>query len=186
MAADTRTAISSTDGRYVHKRFGQKSRLGLLVTSALLLWIGIASSASAQVYFGTAQILDFEMIRGQPNWVQPTLDRIAGAVWAFFPQEQVFGHDQPDTRRDLFPVSGPYQVETDKISFEGHTFSTIGMTGSAYAYVVGEIQEVNGRLILTQFVATGMANGAVVNGQDFLNASDKLYRVSVALGQIQQ
>jgi hypothetical protein len=79
-----------------------------------------------------------------------------------------FGHDQPDTRRDLFPLWGRCQGRGNTMVFEAGSSSTTGSTGSAYAYVVGEMRRMNGQLVLTANVATGSAMGAVVNGQKFL------------------
>ena len=167
------------------RKVGKPLQLGLVTALAVFALLSFSPTAFAQV-FGVPPggVLEVQIIRGNPAWQASTAQRIQGSAWGFFPNG-VFGHDEPDTRRDLFPIWGRYEGQGNTVSFEAVRTSTIGGTGSAYAYVTGTVQTVNGQLVLTAYIATGMGNGAVVNGQQFLNNAEKLYRTSVVLQRIQ-
>jgi hypothetical protein len=152
----------------------------LSVISFFALGAGSSALADAPGTYTTKQIVKFQQMQGQPQWVSNIQRRIRGATWTFYPGGR-FKYSPADSRDDLFPLEGRYTCAAHSCRFQAEASSRTGGTGSASVSIEGTL-DVSGREPrLEMYQINSMGNAAVINGTNFSQANGSSYRFTVVL-----
>jgi len=130
--------------------------------------------AEAQTVYRTRQIVNLQVVQGQPQWGQRAAQRLAGAVWQFNP-DGTFIFAPPDSRDDLYPLRGNFQNRGNIITFQGGSRAGNSVSSNA-AQVTGQIDYSTGQPVMTLEWANGTVMGAVVNDIRFGASNLSHYR----------
>jgi hypothetical protein len=137
------------------------------------------STSSAQSALRTTKILAVRVISGNPS--QDTLNRFAGAQWAFF-KDGTFVFAPSNARTDLFPLRGTYRTNGNTVTMSAKAQTRIGGTGQASTSLDCTLSRSGTQAVVECLWASGMGNAAVVNNIRFANASLNTIAVRATLG----
>lgn len=135
---------------------------------------------SFPLIFSIDEITEFEQVKGQSQWISSVKSRIEGATWRFN-ANGTFAYSPPDSRDDLFPLSGNYTLNGKSLNFDAYKTVTYGSTGSATAQVMGSVNLGSAQPILQMDIISTMGNSAKVNNIKFASDSASAYRVKAIL-----
>jgi hypothetical protein len=154
----------------------------IIISLATITSISYAAVAQAQSIFQTQQILSLDVLRGQPQWRQNAIQRLAGAGWQFNPNG-TFIFAPANSRTDLYPLRGTFQQQGNVATFQASGSANSG-TSANQAQVSGRIDFSSGQPVMIIDWATGSINAAVVNGTSFGNSPSSYYRSQLILRQV--
>ncbi len=132
--------------------------------------------------FSTDEILEFEQLQGQPQWIPELKERINGATWKFY-DNGTFVYSPSNSRDDLYPLQGDFTVSGKTLNFSAYKTSSFGNTGSATAQIMGSVNlGLSPPKIMMDTIST-MGNSAKINNIKFASDSASAYRVKATLTQ---
>ena len=137
----------------------------------------VPGDARGQLVLRTREILQLEQMQGQPQWIQSTQQRLAGAVWRFNP-DGTFSFTAPDLRNDLYPLTGWYSRSGSLLQFTADRRVVIGQTGTAHASIRGSVS-LGQPSVIQMTWSSGMANSARINNIPFNNSAYSSYRIAI-------
>lgn len=140
-----------------------------------------AATDSGIVRLRTQRILQFEQLAGQVAWRTSAYNRVAAAVWVFYPNG-TFAFNTTNVRTDLYPLWGRYQVRGNTVSFSAHNAAAIGGS-SAFTEMIGRVDFGSRPPVMRLNWASGAGYGAVVNNQRFGSTASSHYAVVLTVSQ---
>lgn len=147
-----------------------------------------SSSGSARsqrnypLVFRADTILQFNVVRGQPQWAGEAIERVQGALWRFN-SDSTFTYSPANSRTDLYPLSGSFTESENILNFSAYRTSQTGYTGSATTQVQGSIDLSSSSPILTMDWITTSGISARVNDINFAAANSSAYSIRATLVQ---
>jgi hypothetical protein len=159
-----------------------KMKIWMGTVLATLLPFFYSASAYAQTVFQTGRVVQLQVIQGRSQSRQNAIQRLAGAAWQFN-QDGTFVFAPANSRTDLFPLRGQFQLQGNIVSFQGSSQARNSVSLNI-AEVVGQIDFSSGQPVMTLDWANGSGTGAVVNNTRFGSQNSSHYRSVLILQQV--
>ena len=153
--------------------------LGLSLVTAIGAIATISEPTQAEVLCSVQQVINLEVIQGQPQWAATARQRVAGAVWQFN-DNGTFVYAPANARTDLYPLQGTYQIEGDIIQFRGLNNSRTTVSISS-AEIVGQVDTSQNQPVLSMAWAASNNVAATVNNTLFSSSTAAIYRAAMLL-----
>ncbi|MCM0591982.2 MAG: hypothetical protein HEQ35_24010 [Gloeotrichia echinulata IR180] len=116
------------------------------------------------------------------QWLQNNTQRLLGAQWQFN-DDGTFVFYLPNTRTDLYPITGYYRVQGKKLSFQGSRTSNTQVS-RAKSFVGGIIDFSQKPPVMNIQWGSSNINAAVVNGTNYGSNKTSAYDATVTLRRV--
>lgn len=152
---------------------------GLSLTSAIGIIALSTSPSHANTVCRVGQVLNVQVLQGQPQWASSAAARVAGAIWQFN-DNGTFIYAPADARTDLYPMQGSYQRQGSIIQFQGSSFSSSSVS-RAGVELQGQIDTSQNPPVLMMSWASSNNLAAVVNNTVFSQRNAAVHQATVSL-----
>ncbi len=132
------------------------------------------ASAAQTLTLTPVAIPGFEWVSGNPQWAQPSFDRLGRSVFQIDDSGNFVMH-QPDGYPALVGT-----VAADG-TFQAAASSTAGANGSVTVEALGQLVVSDGALFMQLTYVSGATTAAVVNGTAFGDSRVKAYHATIQL-----
>lgn len=132
-------------------------RRALVLVACMVAGLGLSAGQASAADYSAAQVRNFQYLSGQPQWAQPSLDRLARSQWRFAPSGE-FLMWQPDSNPLL---RGRWTRNGSVVQFAGRYVFNTGYSGSTVVDVTGTAN-LQGRPVLRLRFMAAQTLAAVV------------------------
>lgn len=153
--------------------------IGLGAMSAIGTVSFAPNPASANTVCRVGQVLDFQLVRGQPQWTSTDAARLAGSAWRFN-NNGTFVFAPADGNRELYPMRGSFQRRGNTIVFQGSSQASTNVSRRS-ASVQGQIDMRQNPPVLSMTWGSSIILAAVVNNTRFGRNALAVYQTSATL-----
>lgn len=140
------------------------------------------SSSRSQIEYPlvlrTQDIIQFEQLQGQPEWIEAEKARVQGAVWTFN-SDGSFVYAPANSRTDLFPLNGRYTTSGNTLSFTASRTVTFANSGKATAEIKGRVDLSSSELEMDS--SSAAMSAAVVSNRPYGFTSPSVYKIRATL-----
>lgn len=163
----------------------QSASILFLIFSFLLAAVLACSRSSRSkpdypLAFRVKEILEFQQIQGNPQWIDSAKARFLSAVWRF-ESDGTFTFAPGNSRSDLYPLKGKFEADGNKLIYSASADSKIANTGSASAKISGEISLDSDSPEVTLNWISSSGSAAVVYETPFASAAPTAYKIRAVL-----
>jgi hypothetical protein len=157
-----------------------------------LLTITNATPALADLVFSTREIVSIASVgvgsttiggvvvnADASQWLQNSTQGLLGAKWQFN-NNGTFVFYLPNTRTDLYPIQGNFQIQGKKLSFLGSRIANTSVS-IAKSFVGGTVDFNQNPPVMRIQWGTSNINAAVVNNTSFGSNKNSAYDATVIL-----
>jgi hypothetical protein len=142
--------------------------------------VGAALAQSVERSFRTGEIIAYDLVRGQPEWIADDVANLRRATWVIR-QDGVLVFSPPGLRDDLFPVAARMELNGQRATFSGGRTSSFGMTGMAYTRIEGTIDFSGPVPVLSMVWGSGASSATRIMDTETFLSSSKLTKVVLSL-----
>jgi hypothetical protein len=130
--------------------------------------------------FRAKEILEFQQVQGNPQWIDRAKTRFLSAVWEF-ESDGTFTFAPANSRSDLYPLKGKFAADGNKLIYSASAEARVANTGSASAQIFGEISLDSNSPEVTLNWISSSGSAAVINETPFASADSTAYKIRAVL-----